>query len=270
MTLTDFVERVGRTLFEAPFGGGTPRKAHHAELAEIRHAILEDLESKTHRTGGRNLFPYNRVVIQIRGADAHQAGALQGDFLRSYFESEIRQSLDKWEAQHPEGLRVAVEVSNEAPAKGEPWLSVVTSFEEAAAAVKPKDRIARLVAIEGTTSPSELALEQPRTNIGRTLDVYRTQGLSRRNHLAFLAEDEISNTVSREHAHILRDSTNGEYRLFNDRFYNRERGESCSTWIIRDGISQDVHRNTRGIRLQDGDEIHLGRAVLQFRMVPQT
>src|SRR5690349_3474268 len=119
MTLTDFVERVGRTIFEAPFGGGTPRSARNAELAEIRHAILAEIERKSQRTGGRNLFPYNRVMILIRGADEQQASALQGDFLREYFENEIRLSLDKSEAQHPEGLRVRVEVSGERPPKGE-------------------------------------------------------------------------------------------------------------------------------------------------------
>lgn len=266
MTLTDFVERVGRTIFEAPFGGGSPRTANHAELAEIRHAILDEIESKSHRSGGRNLFPYNRVTILIRGADEQQAGALQGDFLREYFENEIRQSLAKSEAQHPDGLKVAVEVSSDRPAKGERWLSVATTFEEPPPPPKPEDKIGWLMVLEGSASPAEIALDQPRTNIGRTLDVYSTQGLSRRNHLAFLEEDEISRTVSREHAHIQRDADNGEYRLFNDRFYNRDKGEPCSIWIIRAGLSQEVHRNTRGVRLQDGDEIHLGRAVLLFRV----
>jgi hypothetical protein len=109
-------------------------------------------------------------------------------------------------------------------------------------------------------------VDKPRTNLGRTLDVYRTQGLSRRNHVAFVEDDEISRTVSREHAHIQRDLETGEYRLFNDRFYSREKGEPCSTWIIRGGISQEVHRNGRGVKLQDGDEIHLGRAVLLFEL----
>ena len=266
MTLTDFVERVGRTLFEAPFGGGTPRAASSAELAEIRHAILGEIESKSQRTGGCNLFPYNRVTILIRGADRQQAGALQGDFLREYFEREIRESLAKAEAEHPDGLRVEVEVTSDFPGKGESWLSVATTFEEAPAAPKPQDRIGRLVLVEGSTSAPEITLDQPRTNIGRTLDVYRTQGLSRRNHLAFIEDDEISRTVSREHAHIVRDAETGDYRLFNDRFYDREKGESCSIWIIRAGQSQEVHRNTRGVRLHDGDEIHLGRAVLQFRV----
>jgi hypothetical protein len=269
MTLTDFVERVGRTIFEAPFGGGPPRAASKAELAEIRHAILEEIERKSQRTGGRTLFPYNRVVILIRGADQQQAGALKGDFLREYFESEIRQSLAKSQSQHPEGLRVAVDVSSDYPAKGEAWLSVLTTFEEppaVPAAPKPADLVGKLIVLEGAASEGELALDKPRTNLGRNLDVYRTQGLSRRNHLAFAEEDEIGSTVSREHAHILRDPESGEYRLFNDRFYDRAKGESCSVWIIRAGQSQDVHRNTRGVRLQDGDEIHLGRAVIQFRL----
>src|SRR5262249_8253952 len=150
--------------------------------------------------GGRNLFPYNRVTILIRGADQQQAGALLGDFLREYFESEIRQFLAKSEATHPDGFRVMVDGSGDPPAKGEPWLSVVTTFEEAAPAAKPQDRIARLAVVQGSASEPEIALDKPRTNIGRSPDVYRTEGLSRRNHLAFAEDDEISRTVSREHA----------------------------------------------------------------------
>ena len=266
MTLTDFVERVGRTIFEAPFGGGAPRAASSAELAEIRHAILQEIERQSYRSGGRNLFPYNRVCIRIRGADPQQAGALEGDFLREYFENEIRQALAKSEAQYPEGLRVAVEVSSDYPAKGEKWLSVVTAFEEPPAAPNPQDLAGRLMVVQGSAAEQEILVDRPRTNIGRTLDVYRTQGLSRRNHVAFVENDEISRTVSREHAHIQRDPETGEYRLFNDRFYNREKGESCGTWIIRAGMSQEVHRHGRGVKLQDGDEIHLGRAVLRFEL----
>jgi len=266
MTLTEFVERVGRTIFEVPFGGGTPRTAHAAELAEIRHSILSDVERKCERTGGRNLFPYNRVTILIRGADPQQASALGGDFLREYFESEIRQWLAKSDAEHPEDMRVSVEVSSEPPAKRERWLSVVASFEEAPATPKPQETVGRLIVVQGSASVHEISLDQPRTNIGRTQDVYGNQGLSRRNHLAFIEDDEISRTVSREHAHIVRDSGTGEYRLFNDRFYNRQKGEACNIWIIRGGLSQGVHRNSRGVKLEDGDEIHLGRAVLRFRL----
>jgi pSer/pThr/pTyr-binding forkhead associated (FHA) protein len=266
MTLTDFVERVGRTIFEAPFGGGKSRAANHAELAEIRHAILEEIERKSYRTSGRNLFPYNRVRILIRGADEQQSAALQGDFLREYFSNEVLQFLARKEAEFPEHLRVDFEVSNERPAKGESWLTVLTSFEEPAAPPEQPEIVGRLIVMEGAASERMILLDRPRTNIGRTLDVYRKEGLSRRNHLIFDEDDEVSRTVSREHAHIDRDPSTGDYRLFNDRFYDREKRESCNVWIIRDGASQEVHRNTRGAKLQDGDEIHLGKAALRFRI----
>lgn len=266
MTLTDFVERVGRTLFEAPFGGGSPKGASHAELAEIRHAILDELERKQYRSGGRTLFPFNRVQIVIRGADAQQASALQGGFLREYFEAEIKKALVKSEAQHPDGLRVEVEVIQDAPPKGEPWLTVAATFEEAPPEAKPLPKVGMLSVVQGTLPAPEVLLERERTNIGRTLDVYSTRGLSRRNHVAFVEESEINNTISREHAHIVRDASTGEYRLFNDRFYSREKGETCNLWIIRGGMSQEIHRNTRGVRLQSGDEIHLGKARLRFEI----
>jgi hypothetical protein len=86
--------------------------------------------------------------------------------------------------------------------------------------------------------------------------------MHRRNDLAFVEDSEENRSVSREHAHIDRDATTGEYRLFNDRWY--ERGADCGTRIVRDGVSIEVHRDTRGRRLERGDEIHLGRAVLIF------
>jgi hypothetical protein len=35
---------------------------------------------------------------------------------------------------------------------------------------------------------------------------------------------------------------------------------------MRDGVSLEVHRDTRGLRLEAGDEIHLGRAVVVFEV----
>jgi hypothetical protein len=56
------------------------------------------------------------------------------------------------------------------------------------------------------------------------------------------------------HAHILFDKTTGEYRLFNDHWYPLG-SHDCGIWIVRDGLSQEVHRSSRGIRLEPGDEI---------------
>jgi pSer/pThr/pTyr-binding forkhead associated (FHA) protein len=127
-------------------------------------------------------------------------------------------------------------------------------------------RSARLAVVRGTANQPEIILKKVRTNIGRTSEVSRLDGPSRRNDLAFTEDTEINRTVSREHAHVVYNKTAGEYRLYNDRWYKGE-GRSkgnCGLWIIRDGLSQEVHRNLRGFKLQAGDDIQLGRAVVRF------
>ncbi len=74
--------------------------------------------------------------------------------------------------------------------------------------------------------------------------------------------------MSREHAHIQYDRATGEYRLFNDRWYPLAgpHPAECGIWVVRDGMSQEVHRNSRGTKLEPGDEIHFGRAVVVFEI----
>jgi hypothetical protein len=108
---------------------------------------------------------------------------------------------------------------------------------------------------------AELRLDKTRTNIGRSSEVVRSGGIFRRNDLAFGEESEIDRSVSREHAHIIRDKSAGEYRLFTDRSYTLGT-QSSSTWVVRDGMSQEVNRNGRGTKLEFGDEIHFGEAVV--------
>ena len=89
-------------------------------------------------------------------------------------------------------------------------------------------------------------------------DVFDGHGrLRRRNHVAFDDEGEQNATVSREHAQIRFSQESGEYRLVDDR-------SAYGTRIFRDGRPIDVSsRDRRGIRLREGDQIYLGRAVLR-------
>src|ERR1700693_4294105 len=112
------------------------------------------------------------------------------------------------------------------------------SQERADAATRP---VGKLVVREGEANAAEIRLDKTRTNIGRDVDVYRAEGLFRTNDLAFEAESEINRSISREHAHIRYDRAAGEYRLFNDRWHARGPGSDCGTWIVRDGMSQEVH-----------------------------
>ena len=62
------------------------------------------------------------------------------------------------------------------------------------------------------------------------------------------------------------DKKSGEVRIFNDRWYKMgtDSEANCGIWIVREGLSQPIHRNARGVALKVGDEIHLGRAIVGF------
>jgi hypothetical protein len=262
MKLSEVIERLGRTVFEAPFGATAQAMSDSPEVAEIRIAVLDEVRKKIQRAGGHALFPYNLVRIQIR-AGADERGVFEHEFFRRFFDEEVRKSLAKESCRFPADLRVTIAASEE-PDK---WLAVdMLSEETAAPRVEPVPRAAKLVVASGTANQSEIPLQKARTNIGRLTDVYKAEGLSRRNDLAFEADNAINRTVSREHAHIVYDKASGEYRLFNDRWYTRgnKAENNCGLWIVRDGMGQEVHRDGRGTRLEAGDEIHLGKAIVKF------
>jgi hypothetical protein len=266
MKISDLIERLGRTVFEAPFGATAQVMGESPEVAEIRIAVLDEVRKKIQRAGGHALFPYNVVRIQIRAA-GEQGAVFERAFFRRFFDEELRKSLAKEACRFPDDLRVEVRATNE---EGK-WLRVEMAAEEVAPLIEepPRPRkAARLVVAAGTANKSEIPLQKARTNIGRLTEVYKAEGLSRRNDLAFAEDNAINRTVSREHAHILFDKKTGEYRLFNDRWYKRGNlaENNCGLWIVRDGMGQEVHRDTRGTRLLPGDEIHLGKAVLKFQI----
>jgi pSer/pThr/pTyr-binding forkhead associated (FHA) protein len=263
MNLSHIFEKLGRTIFEEPFKVGGEHQP--PEVAEIRFALLDEIRKKSYRSGGKRVFPYNFVRIHVRGVEDSRSGVFKADFFKRYFEQEIRRSLVKAECKYPEDLEVEVNVTSQFPAKDDPWLSIETEAQKRRPRL-PVRRAARLTVLEGKANRAEISLDKLRTNLGRTVNVYRSEGLSRRNDLAFTEETEINRTVSREHAHVQYDETTGEYRIYNDRWYKRnEKGEgSCGLWIVRNGLSQEVHRNERGTRLHSGDEIHLGKAIVRF------
>jgi hypothetical protein len=265
MRISEIIERFGRAVFEAPFGALAETIGDSPEVAEIRIAVLDEVRKKIQRAGGKALFPYNLVRIVIR-ASGPDAAVFERDFFRKFFEEEVRKALSKESCRYPETLRVEVRLSDSDQGN---WVRIETLAEDVPAAVEPARarRAARLVVVAGSANRSEVPLQKTRTNIGRLVDVYKSEGLSRRNDLAFAEDNAINRTVSREHAHILFENKSGEYRLFNDRWYKRgdKKESNCGLWIVRDGMGQEVHRDTRGTRLLPGDEIHLGKAILKFQ-----
>jgi len=266
MRISEIIERFGRTVFEAPFGALAETIGDSPEVAEIRIAVLDEVKKKIQRAGGKALFPYNVVRIGIR-ASGQDAAVFEREFFRKFFEEEVRKGISKESCRFPDDLRVQIRVTD---GDQENWLLIQTLSEDVPAVAEPAraKRVAKLVVMAGSANRPEVSLQKGRTNIGRLVDVYKSEGVSRRNDLAFAEDNPINRTVSREHAHILHEKKTGEYRLFNDRWYKRgDKHESnCGLWIVRDGMGQEVHRDTRGTRLLPGDEIHLGKAVLKFHL----
>lgn len=266
MAISNVIEKLGRAIFEAPFA--TTRLSKEApELAEIRLAVLDDVKAKSHRAHGQNVFPYNVIRIRLLGIPEDGARVFRGEFLANYFAEEVRNTLKRSSFRFPKDLRVEIVTTSKLPSPGEQWIFVeLESDDRATSAAEAVDsRRASLVVLHGTANRDEITLDKARTNIGRTADVHRAAGPSRRNDLAFSEENEINATVSREHAHILHSQQTGEYRIFNDRWYKGD--GNCGLWIVRDGLSRPVHHGQRGAVLKPGDEIHLGRAVLRFQLL---
>jgi len=268
MTLSDAIEKLGRTIFEAPFNSS--KLAEHApELAEIRLAVIDAVKSKTHRVGAVRVFAFDLVRVHLRGVPDSQAEVLQSNFLAEYFGQDLRRALERYSCRFPEDLRVELRTSAQLPSVNEQWVWIETESSATAPVsqeAKSQPSVARLVVTKGVANEAELPLTKSRVNIGRSSDVYRDERPSRRNDLVFTEDNEINRTVSREHAHIALDRKSSEYRIYNDRWYKAgaKPDSSCGLWILRDGLSQPVHRNGRGVPLMPGDEIHLGRAVIKF------
>lgn len=262
MSLSDAIEKFGRAIFERPFGSSKLTE-EAPELAEIRLAVIDAVKAASHRAGSVRVFPFDIVRLCLRGIPREQAPAFESGALAEFLASDLRQSLSRASVRFPENLKIDLRTRPELPVPGEEWI-VVDAEKSPAPEAEPvrARRAAKLIVVDGVANSAELALTKARINIGRSVDVYRADGPSRKNDLAFVEDNEINRTVSREHAHIRTDKSSGEHRLFNDRFYKPS--ANCGLWILRDGLSQPVHRGERGVALKSGDEIHLGRAVLKF------
>ncbi len=269
MPLSEVFEKLGRAIFETPFNAASI-SADVPELAEIRLHAIDAIKSKSHRVAGKLVFPFNLVRIHLSGIPDDQAKTFRTDFMQTYFDSELRAGLTRAGYRFPDDMRVRIETTPELAATRQDWIRVETETVTPAAQLAPSTPASAgvITVVQGKANQMEIALDKPRINIGRTVDVFTTAGPSRRNDLAFADDTEINRSVSREHAHILQDSGPGIYRIFNDRVYKlgNDAPANCGLWIVRNGLSQPVHRNSRGAALQPGDEIHLGRAVLHFTL----
>lgn len=234
------------------------------ELAEIRHDILEEVRGNIQELSvGRYIFPFNRVVIEIRPRTPAERATIQTIWIdRGELEADVRAVLARADCQYDRNVIVETHFRDSAAGRDAArdfWLT----FEAASRSVAPVPSIepARqpappicLSVVAGTAEPASLNLSAAVTNLGRLREVFDQDGqFVRFNDLAFSElENGINETVGRTHAHITRQA-DGRFTLANTR-----RNDKNSTAIIRNGRSIPVILLAEPI--EPGDVIQLGRA----------
>ncbi len=230
---------------------------------EIRRAVLEDAEEHVVSVGeGRRMFPFNHLTVHLLAPDPEERAALEMAAREGWaLDVEIAGRLRDRDCPVPENLTVDVVMEEEAlPQFGDRRYFVEYGKGEASpAAAEPAARpLIELTVLKGDSTQRVYEPEGPRIFLGRLEEVLDADGrVRRRNDVAFHEQGEINSTVSREHARITWDDETGGYWL-------RAEQNASGTRIYRAGRTIDVSaHDRRGVRLQPGDEIYLGRACVK-------
>ena len=246
---------------------------------EIRRAVLDEAESKVVALGeGKRIFPYNRLRIHLLDTGPEERAALEAAVKEGWdLKTEIAGRIAERGCPVPAGFAVEVVFDEPRPEFGErrffveyekaespapiaiPSVPGAPLPEGSGSSVRP---LLEITVVKGNATQHVYDFEGPsRIHLGRLEEVVDSDGrVRRRNDVAFREEGEINTTVSREHARIAWDDAAGGYWL-------RAEQNASGTRIYRAGRTIDVSaHDRRGVRIQPGDEIYLGRACVKVGM----
>jgi hypothetical protein len=228
-----------------------------SEPMEIRRAILEEVASRVVAAGGgRRIFPFNRIGIEVYAQDAEDRAVLEGIVREAWeIDAAIADALREEGAPVPAELAVEVRVvQTPVEPNAKRYHIALDRVDAPSPSTRPQ---LVLTVLKGTAAQRVYSFDADRVLLGRLAEVLDADGrVKRRNDVAFNDVGDVNQTVSREHARIV---WNRESRTF----WVRADVKS-STRVVRDGKTIDVSPQDRqGVRLQHGDEIHLGRACLK-------
>lgn len=243
---------------------------------EIRRAVLDEAESKVIAVGeGKRLFPYNRLRVHLLATTPEERTALEAAANEAWdLKNRIPERLAERGCPVPAGFTVETVFDEPRPEFGERRFFIEYEKAESPAPVSPVSSLVPgapsvsalptlvLTVVKGDATQRVYDFEGPaRIHLGRLEEVVDADGrVRRRNDVAFREEGEVNTTVSREHARITWDGETGGYWL-------RAEQNASGTRIYRGGRTIDVSaHDRRGVRLQAGDEIYLGRACVKVAM----
>ena len=236
------------------------------EPLEIVHAILDAVEREIQPAGrGKRAFPFNRIELSVVAPSREARGRLEAVFAGDTpLSARIMERLRSAGCSTPD---IVVAINYVARAQ-KTWrarefdvaLDRVTPppVESAAGDSKP-DRI-EVTVCRGVTEQRTYSFLAKRIDLGRCAEVRDSRNrLIRTNHVVFTeGAGDVNQSVSRQHAHIVYESSTGHFRLHDD-------GSGHGTGIVREGRTVAVPRGSRGVRLHSGDEVILGEARVRVR-----
>jgi hypothetical protein len=239
---------------------------------EIRRAILDDASRRVVAAGnGERVFPYNHLRVHLLTLDDTERTELEAAVREGWhLEESLAERLRSLPASLPAGAgRLTLEVVFERPEGapdpryGERRFHVEYEREERAARQAERPSL-ELTVLKGTATQRVYEIDAERVHLGRLPEVTDAHGrVRRRNDVAFVDEGEVSKTVSREHARIQWDEASAGFWL-------RCEQNGAATHIFRSGRNIEVSgHDRRGVRLQAGDEVHLGKACVKVGFRPR-
>jgi FHA domain len=238
---------------------GSPLDADATPL-EISGAVLDELERRVQPVGGgRRVFPYDRIVVRIGQMNADRTAlhaAMDGVSAR------LCARLGELQCDVPRAIDVKTVFLKKVPDGWPDGRLFSIECERAADAFPAADarrrRSLHVAVMKGAATQKAYKFCGPAIYVGRSEEATDLLGRVRRNDVAFLDNvDGVTETVGRAHARFQCGQETGEYRIFDD-------GSSNGTWIIR-GAARIVvpAKDPRGVRVESGDEVRLGRALIR-------
>lgn len=234
------------------------------EVMEIRRAVLEEAEAQIQPLGkGKYIFPYNRGKLLLLAKRPAEKAVFEASLAGEWNpEKEIIEHLAARGCPAPE-LSLDIEIVDKSRREFA-GRRFALKFERGE--VRPKVEARPVLELTVTAGNAARVAHTfaagKRINLGRLAEVLDEHGRPRRmNDVVFSDDDsEVNLTVSREHARI-------EYHTASRDFWVIDERSSHGTQIFRNG--KPIHVSSRdrtGIRLQDGDELSLGRARLSVKV----
>jgi FHA domain len=237
-----------RTFLDPPLGSD-------AQPLDIRAAVVDAIDSRVAVLDvGRTVFPCNRILVQLITGPGREKAALAMAF--SELERKVRERLRQRRCEVPHALQITVSITDEPASEWAPGqlFSIacddVDTLEPEPPPVWP---LITLDVLKGDATQTTYSFRQATILVGRSAEALDTKGRVRRNHVVF---DDGSGTVSRAHATLKYDAAHAQYRVIDER-------STRGTHVVRAGATIAVPRDSRGIRLESGDEVHLGGAALR-------